>query len=87
MVRAARIGDGHRGPGELIQEPSRGGVLSAFGAVATASVGDLRLTLLGLVQESRGTGWAKIGPFTGWLVAELFTSSGRAVFPDRFLRW
>jgi len=86
-LRAARIGAGHRDPGELIQEPSRGGVLSAFSAAASASVGDLRLTLLGLVQKSRVTGWAKIGPVIEWLAAELFTSSGGAIFVDRFLRW
>jgi hypothetical protein len=63
MVRAARTGSGRRDPGELIQEPSQDGVLSAFGASATAGVGDLRLTLLGLVQESRGTCGTGSGPF------------------------
>ena len=87
MLRAARIGAGHRGPGELIQEPLRGGVLSAFSAAASASVGDLRLTLSGLVQRSRVTGWAKIGPLVEWVAAELFTSSDGAIFRDRFLRW
>jgi hypothetical protein len=87
MVRAARTGTGRRDPGELIQEPSWGGVLSAFGAAATASVGDLRLTLVGHVQESRGTGEAGIGPFGLWPTAELFTSSDPAVFLDRFPRW
>jgi hypothetical protein len=63
MVRAARTGTGRRDPGELIQEPSWGGVLSAFGAAATAGVGDLRLTLVGLVQKSRGSGGTGNGPF------------------------
>jgi hypothetical protein len=76
MVRAARTGSGRRDPGELIQEPSRDGVLSAFGASATAGVGDLRLTLVGLVQESRGTDGTGSGPFILWLAAKLFTSSG-----------
>jgi hypothetical protein len=63
MMRAARTGSGRRGPSELIQEPSRGGVLSAFGASATAGVGNLRLTLVGLVQESRGTCGTGSEPF------------------------
>jgi len=86
-MRAARTGSGRRGPSELIQEPSRGGVLSAFGASATAGVGDLRLTLVGLVQESRGTCGTGSGPFIIWLAAELFTSSGEAVLRGRFPRW
>jgi hypothetical protein len=63
MVRAARTGTGRRDPDELIHEPSQGGVLSAFGASATAGAGDLRLTLAGLVQKSRGTGGTGNGPF------------------------
>ena len=86
MVRAARTGSGRRGPGELIQEPSQGGVLSAFGASANAKVGDLRLTLVGLVQNSRGLGGAGNGPPTVWPAAELFTSAGGAVFRGRFPR-
>jgi len=86
MVRAARTGSGRRGPGELIQEPARGGVLSAFGASAAAGVGDLRLTLAGLVRTSRGPGGTGNGPPAAWPAAELFTSAGGAVFPDRFPR-
>jgi hypothetical protein len=85
-VRAARTGSGRRDPDELIQEPSQGGVLSAFGAAATARGGDLRLTLLGLVQKSRGAGGTGNGPFRLWLAAELFTSPGGAAFRGRFPR-
>ena len=78
-MRAARTGSDRRDPGELIQEPSGGGVLSAFGASATAGDGDLRLTLVGLVQKSRGPGAAGNGPPELWPAAELFTSAGAAV--------
>jgi hypothetical protein len=45
-------------------------------ASATAGVGDLRLTLVGLVHKSRGTGGTGNGPFNIWPAAELFASSG-----------
>jgi len=82
-VRAARTGADRRGPGELIQEPSRGVVLSAFGASVRAGVGDLRLTLEGLVQVSRAARLTGIGPQAISPAAELFTSSGGAIFGDR----
>ena len=94
MVRAARTGSGRRGPGELIQEPSRGGVLSAFGASAIVGGGDLRLTLAGLVQEGRGPDVTVSGPAAVWprpgllarLPAELFTGAGGAPWGARFPR-
>jgi len=86
-VRAARTGPDRRAAGELIQEPSWGEVLSAFKAAVVTSVGDLRLTLEGLVQESRGARATKIRPSAVWPAAELFTSSGGAVLTDRFPRW
>src|SRR5438067_733894 len=85
--RAARIGADRCGPGELIQEPSWGAVLSAFSAAVIAGVGDLRQTLEGLVQKGRGARATEVRPPAFCPAAELFTSSGGAVFPDRFPRW
>jgi hypothetical protein len=87
MMRAARTGGVRHGPGELIQEPSGGGVLSTFGVPADAGVGDLRLTLEGLVQESPVARVAGKRPAAFSPPAELFTSSGDALFLERFPRW
>jgi len=82
----ASSGADRRGPGELIHEPSKGEVLSAFGAAVDTGVGDLRRTLEGRVQTGRGARATGNGPPTVWAAAELFTSSGGAVGTDRFLR-
>jgi len=58
-----------------------------LGAAVNTGVGDLRLTLAGLVQKGRGTRATGFGPPTIWLTAELFTSLGGAVLGDRFPRW
>lgn len=86
-MRVARNGADRRGLGELIQEPSRGQALSAFGAAVEAGVGDLRLTLEGLVQKGRGARSTGDGPPAVCAAAELFTSLGGAVLSDRFPRW
>lgn len=80
MLRAARSGTGLRDGRDLIQEPSRGDVLSALGPEAGAGVGDLSLTLVGYGLGSRVSGEAETCRRPLCAAAKLFTSLGRASF-------
>ena len=96
-MRAARTGLSERGAGELIHESSKDEVLSTFCASAGAGEGDLRWTLEGLVQKGpvarvAGKRPSAVCIFCGLFTslsataAELFTSSGGAILPERFPR-